>query len=198
MSGMFVLSISIISVSLLAESRKPRQLFPTFRDGNSSGLHRKAQWGHGASSFPESVKRGFKTPIFNTHRGVNRPSNSLARVIAEAVRMTPTICSVVYVYVCSRLLCHKITIYKDDVLVLLSTPEVSIPVIDIYSCFSGKSITLMKSEAMSLGTLSTIPITVPSFFFQMGCQWFCVLGNLYLPYPLISYKPQFQLSSDIV
>lgn len=52
---------------------------------------------------------------------------------------------------------HKITLYADDVLIIVTNPETSIPclieIINIFSCFSGYKINVTKSEAMPLGLL---------------------------------------------
>lgn len=100
--------------------------------------------------------------------------------LAEAIRVTPTIPTLEI-----GQLCHKITLYADDVLIRLSNPETSVPslidVIDRFSRFSGYKINLAKSEAMPLGTLSVIPTTVPSFPFKWSPNGFVHLGIFTTP-----------------
>ncbi len=65
---------------------------------------------------------------------------------------------------------HKISLYADDVLIFISNPETSKPVllntIDIFSKFSGYKIHLTKSEAMPLGSLNSIAAALPYFPFK--------------------------------
>ena len=143
------------------------------------------------------LTNGLRSEYFNTHRGVMQgcPLSPLLfalaiEPLAEAIRATPTIRSLE-----NGQLCHKITLYADDVLILLTHPETSVPglidVIDRFSCFSGYKINLAKSEAMPLGTLSKIPTTVPAFPFKWSPNGFVYLGIFVLsPHPLTSYiKP---------
>ena len=92
-------------------------------------------------------------------------------------------------------LCHKITLYADYVFILLTGPETSEPsltdVMDRFSCFSGYKINLAKSEAMPLGTLSTIPTTVPSFPFKRSPSGFVYLGIFSTPSFDRLYKANF-------
>ena len=66
-----------------------------------------------------------------------------------------------------------------------------IDVIDRFSCFSGYKINLAKSEAMPLGTLSTIPTTVPSFPFKWSPNGFVYLGIFITPSFDQLYKANF-------
>ena len=110
--------------------------------------------------------------------------------LAEAIRVTSSIRSLEI-----SQLCHKITLYADDVLIFLTDPETSVPslinVIDRFSCFSGYKITLAKSEDMPLGTLSTIPTTVPSFPFKWSPSGFVYLGIFITPSFDQLYKANF-------
>lgn len=87
---------------------------------------------------------GFRSEYFTTmHRGVMQgcplfaPLFALAiRPLAKAIRATPTILGFQI-----GQLCHKITLYADDILIPLTEPETSVPalidVINRFSCFSG-------------------------------------------------------------
>ena len=76
--------------------------------------------------------------------------------LAEAIRTIPSIQGLQIDNVH-----HKISLYADDVLIYISSPETSIPVlldvVGLFSKFSGYKINLPKSEAMPLGSLSSIP-----------------------------------------
>lgn len=69
---------------------------------------------------------------------------------------------------------HKISLYADDVLLFITSPETSMPplvnVIRLFSSFSGYKINFNKSEAMPLGSLTDMPNTIPFFFLSNGPQ----------------------------
>lgn len=141
------------------------------------------------------LTNGFRSEHFNTHRGVMLECLlspllfALAiEPLAESIRVTPTICSLEI-----GQSCHKITLYADDVLILLSDPETSVPnltdVIDRFSHFSGYKINLAKS--MPLGTLSIIPTTVPPFPFKWSPNGFVYLGMFITPSFDQLYKANF-------
>lgn len=143
------------------------------------------------------LTNGFRSTYFTTQRGVMQgcPLSPLLfalaiEPLAEAIRTTPTIFSLPL-----GQLCHKITLYADDVLIILSDPETSVPalidVINRFSCFSGYKINLNKSEAMPLGTLSTIPAMTPPFPFKWSPNGFGYLGIFITPSFDQLYKANF-------
>ena len=142
------------------------------------------------------LTNGFRSDL-HTYRGVMQgcPLSSLLftlaiEPLAEAIRVTSTIRCLEITQ-----LCHKITLYADYVFILLTGPETSEPsltdVMDRFSCFSGYKINLAKSEAMPLGTLSTIPTTVPSFPFKRSPSGFVYLGIFSTPSFDRLYKANF-------
>lgn len=91
-------------------------------------------------------------------------------------------------------ICHKITLYADNVLVFLSNPNMSVPslikIIDLLSKFSGYKINLNKSEAMPLGSLTAMP-DIPSFPFKLSPSGFVYLGIFVTPLFDQLYKANF-------
>ena len=71
--------------------------------------------------------------------------------LAEAIRVAPALQGMLIGDVH-----HKISLYADDVLIFISSPETSITslinIIELFSEFSGYKINLTKSEAMPLCT----------------------------------------------
>lgn len=90
---------------------------------------------------------------------------------------------------------HKISLYADGVLILITNPETSIPallnIIDLFSKFSGYKINLTKSEAMPLGSLNSIPAALPSFPFKWSPTGFVYLGIFITPKFKQMYKANF-------
>lgn len=90
--------------------------------------------------------------------------------------------------------CHKISLYADDVLVFLSNPNISVPslikIIDLFSTFSGYKINLNKSEAMPLGSLTVMP-DIPSFPLKWSPSGFVYLGIFVTPLFSQLYKANF-------
>lgn len=75
---------------------------------------------------------------------------------------------------------HKITLYADDVLIVLTELEVSISTlietINMFSIFSGYGINFNKSEVMPLGNLKQVPKTPSLFPFKWSPEGFVYLG----------------------
>jgi hypothetical protein len=82
--------------------------------------------------------------------------------LAEAIRVTAAIQGLLIGDVH-----HKISLYADDVLIFISSPETSITslvnIIELFHEFSGYKINLTKSESMQLGNLHSVPNTSPPF-----------------------------------
>uniref|UniRef100_A0A3B3YI25 Reverse transcriptase domain-containing protein n=1 Tax=Poecilia mexicana TaxID=48701 RepID=A0A3B3YI25_9TELE len=90
---------------------------------------------------------------------------------------------------------HKITLYADDVLVVLTQPETSIPslieTINKFSDISGYKINFNKSEVMPLGILKQKPQTHSSFPFKWSPEGFVYLGIKITPAFDQMYKSNF-------
>ena len=90
---------------------------------------------------------------------------------------------------------HKITLYADDVLMVVTEPEVSTPAlietINRFSTFSGYRINVSKSEAMPLGSLKQIPKTSSPFPFKWSPEGFVYLGIHTTPSFEQLYKANF-------
>ena len=90
---------------------------------------------------------------------------------------------------------HKITLYADDVLIVLTEPEISIPTlietINMFSTFSGYRINFNKSEVMPLGCLKQIPKTPSPFPFKWSPEGFVYLGIRVTPSFEQLYKANF-------
>ena len=143
------------------------------------------------------LTNGLRSKCFPTHRGTRQgcPLSPLLfalaiEPLAVAIRMEPSIYGL---QVGER--CHKITLYADDVLVFLCHPETSVPallkMINVFSKFSGYKINLKKSEAMPLGSLKTIPHTIPPFPFKWSPSGFVYLGIFITPSFSQMYKSNF-------
>ena len=143
------------------------------------------------------VTNGLRSEYFPTHRGTRQgcPLSPLLfalaiEPLAEIIRATPSIHGLQLGEIC-----HKISLYADDVIVFLSQPEISVPAlierVDWFSNFSGYKINLNKSEAMPLGSLRTIPNTMPSFPFKWSPSGFVYLGIFITPSFNQLYKANF-------
>lgn len=79
---------------------------------------------------------------------------------------------------------HKISLYADDVLILIPHANTSAPallhIIDLFSNFSGNKINLAKSENVPLGSLNAIPAALPSTP-QVVSSRLPVPGHIYNP-----------------
>lgn len=110
--------------------------------------------------------------------------------LAEAIRAAPSIQGLQIDGVH-----HKIRLYADDVLIYISSPDTSIPVllniIDLFSKFSGYKINLTKSEAMPLGSLNSVPKPLPFFPFKWSPVGFTYLGIFITPTFKQMYKANF-------
>lgn len=110
--------------------------------------------------------------------------------LAEAIRVTPAIQGLLIGDVH-----HKISLYADDVLIFISSPETSITslinIIELFSEFSGYKINLTKSEAMPLGSLHSVPNTSPPFPFKWSPSGFMDLGIFVTPKFQQMYKANF-------
>lgn len=88
---------------------------------------------------------------------------------------------------------HKITLYADDVLIVVTDPENSIPclieTINVFSSFSDYKINFTKSEAMPLGLLKQVPMR--SFPFKWSPEGFIYLGIYVTPKFEQLYKANF-------
>lgn len=69
---------------------------------------------------------------------------------------------------------HKITLYANDVLIVLTEPEICTPAlikaINVFSTFSGYRIHFSKSEVMPLGSLKQISQNPSPFPFKWSPQ----------------------------
>ncbi len=90
---------------------------------------------------------------------------------------------------------HKITLYADDVLIVLTEPEISTPAlietINVFSTFSGYRINFSKSEVMPLGSLKQIPQNPSPFPFKWSPEGFVYLGIRITPSLDQLYKTNF-------
>ncbi|KAL0147173.1 hypothetical protein M9458_057697, partial [Cirrhinus mrigala] len=128
------------------------------------------------------LTNGLRSDNFPLHRG-NRQGDPLSPLLfdiaieplAQAVRQNKLISGI---FVGERE--HKITLYADDILILLSKPETSVPclikVISSFSVFSGYKINFAKSEAMPLGSLTCVPDRTEPFPFRWSPAGFIYLG----------------------
>ena len=143
------------------------------------------------------LANGLRSDGFPVHRGTRQgcPLSPLlfAMVIeplAEAIRTIPSIQGLQIDNVH-----HKISLYADDVLIYISSPETSIPVlldvVGLFSKFSGYKMNLTKSEAIPLGSLSSIPTTLPFFPFKWSPGGFIYLGVFITPTFERMYKANF-------
>lgn len=112
------------------------------------------------------------------------------KALAAAIKANGNICGLT---VATRQ--HKITLYADDVLIVLTEPELSIPNlienIDIFSTFSGYKINFSKSEIMPLGSLKHIPETSSPFPFKWSPEGVVYLGIRITPSFEQLYKTNF-------
>lgn len=90
---------------------------------------------------------------------------------------------------------HKITLYADDIMVVLTKAETSIisltETINKFSAFSGYKINFSKSEAMPLGNLKQKPQTPSPFPFKWSPNGFVYLGIHITPTFEQMYKENF-------
>ena len=143
------------------------------------------------------LANGLRSDGFPVHRGTRQgcPLSPLlfAMVIeplAEAIRTIPSIQGLQIDNVH-----HKISLYADNVLIYISSPETSIPVlldvVGLFGKFSGYKINLTKSEAMPIGSLSSIPTTLHFFPFKWSPGGFMYLGIFITPTSEQMYKANF-------
>ncbi len=133
------------------------------------------------------VTNGLRSDSFITYRGTRQgcPLSPLLfamalEPLAEAVRSSTSIQGLAI-----GTTQHKISLYADDVLLFLSSPESSIPplinIITLFSLFSGYKINLTKSEALPLGSLTDMPSTISPFPFKWSPAGFRYLGIFVTP-----------------
>uniref|UniRef100_A0A8K9V8C7 Reverse transcriptase domain-containing protein n=1 Tax=Oncorhynchus mykiss TaxID=8022 RepID=A0A8K9V8C7_ONCMY len=143
------------------------------------------------------LTNGLRSNSFSIHRGTRQgcPLSPLLfalvmEPLAEAIRVTPAIQGLLIGDVH-----HKISLYADDVLIFISSPETSITalinIIELFSEFSGYKINLTKSEAMPLGSLHSVPNTSPPFPFKWSPSGFMYLGIFVTPKFQQMYKANF-------
>lgn len=143
------------------------------------------------------LTNGLRSNSFSIHRGTRQgcPLSPLLfalvmEPLAEAIRVTPAIQGLLIGDVH-----HKISLYADDVLIFISSPETSITalinIIELFSEFSGYKINLTKSEAMTLGSLHSVPNTSPPFPFKWSPSGFMYLGIFVTPKFQQMYKANF-------
>lgn len=150
-------------------------------------------------SYPQAaiMANGLRSDSFPVHRGTRQrcPLSPLlfAMVIeplAEAISTAPSIQGLQIDGVD-----HKISLYADDVLIYISSPGTSIPVLlnitDLFSKFSGYKINLTKSEAMPIGSLNSILKALPFSPFKWSLIGFIYLGIFITPTFKQMYKANF-------
>lgn len=143
------------------------------------------------------LTNGLCSPYFNVFRGTRQgcPLSPLlfalaVEPLAEAVRKNSNIGGL---KIANKE--HKITLYADDILIVMTDPETSIPslieTINAFSSFSGYKINFTKSEAMPLGILNSKQAPMRSFPFKWSPEGINYLGIHVTPKFEQMYKLNF-------